>query len=346
MTTTPDPDMLRAHRGGSTIVETPQPTGPGAAVDTVLAPDAQRATNIANTELLDAELPDQRFVDETYLHWLYDQNPYGPAFQESVDDDGVRVAHYALIPQRYRNPDGPVPFVFSLNAVSRSGSQRRGFFGQLQLKVWSRARDAGVHAGIGVTNARSHRGVQIMGWRMIDQMPVNIVVPTPGRRGWWQSHAVTPDFLDGAVFAEVSQGLDSHPVRGWSNCWTAEYLRWRLASPHTPPYALHVSDRIVAVSTLSSFKGVPVAVILKLLLRSGVDGPISGQPAVAEACRWHRAPAAVYAGFNRNVVVRGVPAPERIKPSPLNLELCSLSDRIRQRDFHLDTYEFLDMDAY
>jgi hypothetical protein len=307
---------------------------------------AQRRHNLLNTELLNAELPDQRFVDETYLHWLYDLNPYGPAFQAWEDEDGVRVAHYALIPQRYRNPEGQVPFVFSLNAVSRSGSQRKGYFGMLQLRVWSAARDAGIQAGIGVTNARSHRGVQIMGWRMIGQMPVNIVLPGPFPARGWQSFRVTPDFLASPTFKELSEGLDEQPVEHWTNSWTSDYLRWRLASPNTPPYVLHADDKVVAISTRSQFKGVPVAVILKLLLRRGWSGPVSGHPAATEICRFHRAPAAVYAGFNRHVKITGVPAPERLKPSPLNLELCSLSDAILQRDFVLDTYEFLDMDAY
>ena len=57
------------------------------------------------TGLLDAELPDVRFRDDQYLAWLYEQNPYGPAIQRNVDEDGVRVAHYALIPQWYRDRD-------------------------------------------------------------------------------------------------------------------------------------------------------------------------------------------------------------------------------------------------
>src|SRR5436190_5732495 len=73
--------------------------------------------NVRNTELLDAELPSPRFVDDAYLHWLYDENPYGPAIQRAADDGGVRVAHYAMVPQRYRGPDGVVPAAFSLNAV-------------------------------------------------------------------------------------------------------------------------------------------------------------------------------------------------------------------------------------
>ena len=96
-------------------------------------PAGTRVDNQRNTELLDAELPSPRFVDDAYLHWLYDENPFGPAIQRAVDDDGVRVAHYAVVPQRYRDPDGVVPAGFSLNAVVRSGTQRQGWFRKLGL---------------------------------------------------------------------------------------------------------------------------------------------------------------------------------------------------------------------
>jgi hypothetical protein len=33
----------------------------------------------ANTDLLDHELPNPRFVDESYLRWLYEENPHGHA---------------------------------------------------------------------------------------------------------------------------------------------------------------------------------------------------------------------------------------------------------------------------
>jgi hypothetical protein len=282
---------------------------------------------VANTDLLNAELPDERFVDDSYLHWLYDDNPCGAAFSEHVDEDGVRVAHYALIPQRYRDAGGPQPFVFSLNAVSRSGAQRKGYFGLLQLRVWSRARDAGTVCGIGVTNARSHRGVQVMGWRFV-------------------GHHVDADLLAGDTFTGATEGLDEQPAEHWTNCWTPEYLRWRLGAPHGARFALHVCDDLAAVSTLSSFKGVPVAVLCKVMPRGRVDQPVPGGSTIAEICRFHKAPAAVYAGFNRWVRLRGVPLPHALKPAPLNLEVCSLSDTIGQREFRLDTYEFLDMDAY
>ncbi len=75
--------------------------------------DGRPSDNVLNTELLDHELPDPRFVDDRYLAWLYDENPDGPAIQAEADEDGVRVAHYALVPQTYRNAVGPAPFLFA-----------------------------------------------------------------------------------------------------------------------------------------------------------------------------------------------------------------------------------------
>ena len=60
-----------------------------------------------NTELLRAELPNYRLADSAYLRWLYDENPIGHAIRRQADDDhGVRIAHYAMIPQRYRGAGG------------------------------------------------------------------------------------------------------------------------------------------------------------------------------------------------------------------------------------------------
>src|SRR3954451_21420472 len=93
-----------------------------------------------NTELLNAELPDKRFDGPDYLEWLYDENPEGEGVYESIDEDGRRIAHYALIPQRWRNAGGPSPVYFSLNAVTRTGAQRKGYFVQIGHRIYERAR--------------------------------------------------------------------------------------------------------------------------------------------------------------------------------------------------------------
>ncbi len=88
------------------------------------------------------------------------------------------------------------------------------------------------------------------------------------------------------------------------------------------------------------------AVVLKVFGRRGGSTPVTADAMVGAACRFHRAPYAVYAGFNRRVRVRGVQPPRRLQPSPLHLILRSLSPAVDQDTFGVDTFEFLDMDAY
>ena len=307
----------------------------------------ERNENQLNTELLDAELPDPRFVDDRYLAWLYDENPDGPAIQAAADEDGVRVAHYALVPQTYRNAAGPAPFLFSLNAVTRRGTQRKGYWSELGLRVFAEATAQGRQMVIGVPNEKSTPGaVKYLSYRFLGPMPVKVAVPTGAGRGW-EHHVVDEAFLDGPRFAELAADLDQHEAVHWTNSYGPEQLRWRLARPHGG-YHLHVDEDLVVVSTRSAFGPVPMAVILKLFPRGPrtVGQPLSARRAVAAVCRYHRAPAAVYAGFNALVRVRGIHPPHRLRPAPLNLVVHSFSDEVPQETFRLDTFEFLDLDAY
>jgi hypothetical protein len=308
---------------------------------------SDREEHRRNTELLDAELPDRRFADERYLGWLYDANPLGAAFAESVDDDEAnRVAHYALIPQRYRNRDGEAPFVFSLNAVARRGSQRRGYFGELGRIIWGRARDAGVQVVVGVTNDKSTWAVRKYGWRVTGPMPVRLVAPTAVPPAGVESRPVTPALIESGDLDLLVDGIDRSPAWHWTNRWTPDQLRWRLAAPNCGPYTVHRSQDLVGVTTLEHRAGVPVVIVLKLAPRDGRFGPLAANPLITAMCRHHRAPVALYAGHNRHVAVRGVPLPERLKPVPLNLCVLPLDERIDAATFVLDTFELLDMDAY
>jgi hypothetical protein len=300
--------------------------------------------NDLNNDLLAAELPNPRLVDTAYIRWLYDESPYGPAVQRNADDEGVRVAHYAMIPQRYRGRDGVVPAGFSLNAVVRTGAQRKGWFRQLGPEVYDGAREAGWRFATGVCNEKSIGTVtKYLEWKTPGPLPVRICPPGLGARDV-ESHAVDQNFLNGA-FTRLSAGLDEFPVQQWTNSYTPDYLRWRLTSPHVS-FAVHAGDQLFGVSTADKRFGVRAAVILKLLPRDGRAGPIAADPIVAAACRYHRAPYAVYAGFNAHVKVRGLHPPRRLQPSPLHLILKSLSDDIDQETLEVDTFEFLDMDAY
>ena len=310
---------------------------------TSLSPPDRARDNQRNTALLAAELPDAKYVDEAYLHWLYDENPYGAAIQRGVDEDGVRVAHYALIPQRYRDPHGIVPAAFSLHAVVRNGTQRKGYFQKIGAEIYEEASAAGWRLSSGVCNDKSIGAVtKYMGWKTPGPLPVKLCVPTRFGRDV-ASHAIDATFLATDHFAELTAGLDEFPVAQWTNSYTTEYLRWRLACP-TTRYTLHTTDDLVAVTTTDTRLGVRAAVVLKLLRRGSED--VRPDAVIGAACRFHRAPYAVYAGFNARVRVRGVQPPRRFQPSPLHLILRSLSPTVDQDTLELDTFEFLDMDAY
>lgn len=298
-----------------------------------------------NTELLNAELPDPRFEGADYLTWLYDENPDGVGFTGNRDEDGVRVAHYALVPQRYRDADGPGAFVFSLNAVSRSGSQRKGYFVDIGQEIFAKAAAAGRIAITALPNEKSTPGaIKYLGYRFLGPMPVAVTVPNPLRARSWQSTVVTPDWLASDDFEALAAELDDHPASGWTPSWQPDNLRWRLARPRGG-YVVHVGPDLVAVSTRGRAHGVPFSVILKLLPRRGATDA-SGRDAVAAACRHHRTPVCVYAGINAHVRIRGIPLPPRLRPAPLNLLVRSLSDDLDQDELRLDTFEFLDCDAY
>ncbi|HEY7105552.1 MAG TPA: hypothetical protein VH986_04065, partial [Acidimicrobiia bacterium] len=300
--------------------------------------------NALNTGLLQAELPDRRLVDTSYLAWLYDESPYGPAVQEDADEDGVRVAHYGMIPQRFRGPAGIVPGGFSLHAVVRSGQQRKGWFRQLGGQLYDEASARGWKFATGVCNDKSiGTVVKYLDWKSPGPLPVRLCPPL-STGGGVESHRVDDAFFAGP-FERLAHGLDRSPVRTWTNSYTPEYLRWRLACPHVS-FAVHATDELVAVSTADKRFGVRAAVILKLLPRDGRSGPLASDRIIAAACRFHRAPYAVYAGFNAHVRVRGVQPPRRLQPSPLHLILRTLSDDIDQATLEVETFEFLDMDAY
>lgn len=311
--------------------------------------DERRRDHERNTELLNAELPDPRFVDHRYLEWLYDENPHGPGITESVDDedDGRRVAHYGLIPQEYRDASGPAPFVFSLNAVTRSGIQRKGYFTTIARKVYARAAEAGYRMVIGVSNENSTPPVvEKLGWRLYCPLPVVVALRSLRRPKGWDAWPASLAVLASDQLAELAGELDRHPAEHWTNRYTLEHLRWRLASPNSPGFVIHVGPDLVAISTKSHAGPVPMAVLLKLLPRNGDGRVLDGRAAVAAVAHHHRAAGVVYAGWNRWVRVRGVAPPRRILPAPLNLIVKSLDPAIDQDAFTLDTYEFLDMDAY
>ncbi len=303
------------------------------------------------TGLLDAELPDPRFVSSDYLHWCYRENPLGRAIAryQQIDREGRphMVAHYVNIPRRYRGPGGDrSDGAWSLNAVVRSGHQQARHFSRLGLEIYAEADGEGRSFVVGVTNEKSTGAVvKYMGWRLAGPLPVRIIHPFGRGRRRMQHTRVDAIWLDSSEFEDLAATVDRHPVEGWSTDYSADVLRWRLACPETS-YAVHLADDLALISTRSNLGPIPACVILKVFPLTSSAGPLDATRAIRSAARWHRAAFAVYAGFNRSVRVRGIRPPRRLQPSPLNLIIRHLDPAVDQDAIVLDTFEFLDMDAY
>ena len=300
----------------------------------------------ATNELLNAELPDARYDDPRYLRWLYEENPLGDAYQKFAYEDGELVCHYALIPQNYRDETGLMPGAYSLHAVTRSGTQREGYFMSLAREIYADATADGRRLLTALPNEKAvGAGVKHLGWRLIGQMPVRLSIPTAWGGSDIETVDCTPELLAGDRFATLTADIDEYPVTGVTNSWTTESLRWRLSRPDVD-YALHVAPDVIGVSTRTVQRGVPAAVIMKLLPRGNRHGPISARRIVAAACRRHRAPVAIYGGLNEHVVVRGFEPPKRLRPSPLFWLVQTLQEGDDQDALRISTYEFLDVDAF
>lgn len=305
----------------------------------------------AATALLDAELPDPRFVSSDYLRWAYRENPLGRAWerhQQVADGTATKlVAHYANMPRRYRGPDGArTDGAWSLNAVVHRDHQRARHFTRMGLEIYEEAGADGRSFVVGVTNEKSTGAVvKYMGWRLLGPLPVRVVHPAGrGRRGM-QHQEVDASWLDSPAFTDFAATVDRHAVHGWATDYTADVLRWRLACPQAR-YFVHEAHDVALVTTRTNLGPVPACVVLKVFPLASSSATVDATPAIRSATRFHRAGFAVYAGFNGAVTVRGVRPPRRLQPSPLNLIVRHLDPGLDQDALVLDTFEFLDMDAY
>jgi len=305
----------------------------------------------AATKLLDQELPDPRFISSDYLRWAYRENPLGRAWERHQQvplGEGTKLAaHYVNVPRRYRGPDGEhTDGAWSLNAVVDRDHQRARHFTRIGLEIYEEAAAAGASFVVGVTNEKSTGAVvKYMGWRLAGPLPVRIVQPVGRGRRRMTHVEIDANWLASSAFEDFAATVDRHAVTGWSTDYSPDVLRWRLACPETR-YFVHIGDDIALITTKSNLGPVPACVVLKAFPLSSGSASIDATRAVRSATRFHRAAFAVYAGFNASVSIRGIRPPRRLQPSPLNLIIRHLDPAVDQDAILLDTFEFLDMDAY
>ncbi len=197
---------------------------------------------------------------------------------------------------------------------------------------------------ITVANANSTPAfLRNLGFAMVCPLPV-VVRPALGRLTQVES-ATADDGLGKGWIDELAADAAAFTPHGWVRAWTAATLRWRLASPITQ-FSIHRGTDGWAIATLTHHARIPFAIIVKLIPRAPHDTLDAAMLATA-ACRFHKAPFALYAGMNAHGSPRGIPLPRRALPSPLNLLVRSFDPALDRSLLQtIDTYEFLDADHY
>ena len=293
--------------------------------------------------LLEVVFPGSDTATVPYLDWQYGSNPAGTVVETNLDDDEGRSGHYAVIPVTLSDAGVAVPAALSLNTAVHERARGGGVFVKLAAETYDRAEARGIKAIVGVANANSTPGfTRRLGFEVLESLPARIWPVRLAGRGAESVVADASVLGDDAFWARL-EPLLAAPASGMAFAWDRASLTWRLSSPRGP-YAVHLVDGAAAVSTVSRANGLRVAVILKLLPAGGV-GRSAARALIGAACRHHRAVAAVHAGIVHPDTPRGIPLPERFKPSPLNLIYRTLgTDGGASPRFA--SLEFLDFDAY
>ncbi|HEX4339613.1 MAG TPA: hypothetical protein VH062_27085 [Polyangiaceae bacterium] len=296
--------------------------------------------------LLHEVFPIAKFEDARYLEWFYRRNPTGAAIEIDRVEDDLRLGHVGGIPQEYHSTATTRMSVFPLNLAVAESGRGRGLMTEMNEACFEEARRRyGIDMMVAMPNAASTRGYTgRLRFRLVGPLPVVLCPPVWPSTVVVESHHVTADYLASPGFDRLAESLSYAPGPALSHRWTAALLRWRLASPASS-YAVHASDRAVIVTTVERRAGIPVAVVVKTF-RRGEPGRVDANGVVAAACRFHRAPVALYGGFSAATRIIGVPLPDRLRPAPLNLCVRRFDDRDDSPDPRLDTFEMFDFDPF
>jgi hypothetical protein len=252
------------------------------------------------------------------LDWLYRQNPRGRVVGFNAWHQGLLAAHYALIPIMASFRGSEVKAGLSLNTATHPSYQRRGLFARLAEATYARARAEGMHHVIGVANANSTDGfVGKLGFQSVGQLEVRVGLEGPT--------------LDSEV---------SLPDTCWRRQWESDDLAWRLCNP-AGDYRRRGGDGCSSV--LASTRTMGIQAVLM------VTGDAERERTIERTLsRTVGLGPKMWIGRSRRLTPAplGLPLPEMLKRSPLNLVFRPLADPSLTLDPWTVEFEAIDFDAY
>ena len=263
--------------------------------------------------------PRLRHLTPDYLSWQYAENPCGPVIGFNAWAGHTLAAHYAVIPIRAAIHGVVVDAALSLNTAVHPDHQRRGLFIDLAERTYQLAEDRGVHHIVGVANANSTHGlVKRLGFDLIGPLDVRVLWRSPRRVG--------------------ARG-DAPP--SWQRIWEPHDLEWRLRNPSA---SYRLSRRAGRLQVLAHTHIPGMRAILKL--ESSAE---AGSLENARLGTSHGLFVRLWMGRSTLILIptgSGLPVPDWLKPSPLNLIMRRLRKDSRPIDPARVEFEAIDFDAY
>lgn len=266
--------------------------------------------------LLNAVYPHAGHIDPAYLERLYFGNPLGETFGISAWLDGRLVAHYLMIPLKARIRGEEELGIWPFQLATHPEYQGKGLFGRMGDAAIKHCRERGFGFLSGVGNAQSS--------------PIFVKK--------WNSQAVCP--LDVKVgVGPVPPPLEPGPEElDFVRVWDAAGLAWRL-SVAQPPYTVqHRRGRGTVFANTGRYGihadlgSYPSEWFPPETGRLVATNPLRLWMGVDPTRDWQRS---LYFGL-----------PERLKPSPLILLFCDLTDRNRRLDPEKVRFDAFDFDAF
>ncbi|MBL8115673.1 MAG: GNAT family N-acetyltransferase [Acidobacteria bacterium] len=266
--------------------------------------------------LFTACFPGASHLHETYLRWLYRENPAGTVVGFDAWESGRLAAHYVCVPASVQVGGAPRRALLSLNTATHPDFQGRGLFTRLAEATYARGTEAGYDLVFGVANANS----------------------TPGFVRKLGFHLVTP--LDSWIGVGRLRGVDWTSVgeAGFARAWPAPELAWRLRNPASPVRSLALPGGSTGFLAATGKPGISAwAELPGDQAPEARGGAGFGARVFLGRIPGRARPPAAYTRI-----------PDRLRPSPLNLIVRGLGSR--GGDVAPDPsrlfFTFLDFDAF
>jgi len=264
-------------------------------------------------ELFSACFRGATHLTESYLGWLYRDNPAGPVVGFDAWDGDRLAAHYACVPASVRIGACDQRALLSLNTATHPAYQGKGLFTQLASRTYAAGAEAGFGLVFGFANANSTPG-------FLRKLGFSLITPLDASIGIGRFRSVNWDAVGAADFARS---------------WPREELAWRLRNPTRPVRAIALADGSTGFLAATGRPGLRAWMQIPAAAIPGTDS--QGLPAARVFIGRLPLAASVRSAY--------FPIPARLRPSPLNMIVLGLAGPITLDPANI-FIGFLDFDAF